>query len=218
MGKKEAEAYLQLESIITELKKGENESAATVALHRNHGAPNLSRSLAKLMFKLWGLKIFVFILVLILGVSGAYWYFADNLLKKETTTFVEQVQELSTLATAEAHIKVIIEEEDNRLFGKEISMDLPGTKRELLVVVPATIIAGVNLSNITSNDITVDEKSKKLEIVLPHAEFIQVPAIEMDKVQTFSDEGFNLAGEAQEEIKAEAQDIGLLQTAEKSSL
>lgn len=55
------------------------------------------------------------------------------------------MQDLAVLATAEAHVKVIMEQEDNKLFGKDISVDIPGTKRELLLVVPATVLAGVDL-------------------------------------------------------------------------
>src|SRR5690606_26176787 len=109
--------------------------------------------------------------------------------KKESTVFVENVQELSTLATAEAHVKVIIEQEDNKLFGEEINVNFPGTQRELLLVGPATVIAGVDLKGITSEDIKIDEKNKKLEMSLPPAAFIQEPAIQMEKVKTFSDEG-----------------------------
>lgn len=67
-----------------------------------------------------------------------------------------------------------------------------------------------------------------MEIVLPRATLIQDPTIQMDGVQTFSDEGlfrgevkwdegFDLAAEAQEEIKEEVIEIGLLESAEKSA-
>jgi len=227
MSKKD-ETLCQYERILKELKKGEEESAATAVVGRSRGNANYSGALFKLIFKLWGTRIVLFTLLLIIIIAGVAWFLSGNTLKKESATFVEQVQELATLATAEAHIKVVIEEEDNKLFGKDISLNLPGTKRELLLIVPATVLAGVDLKGITSNDINVNEKDKKLEIVLPRATFIQDPTIQMDSVKTFSDEGlfrgevkwkegFDLAAEAQEEIKKEAIEIGLLESAEKSA-
>ena len=72
------------------------------------------------------------------------------------------------------------------------------------------------------------ENKKELEIVLPRATLIQEPAILMDHVKTISDEGllrgevkwdegFDLAAEAQGDIKDEAIKIGLLESAEKSA-
>jgi len=227
VGKKEV-ALAQLESILTELKEGQNESAATATIGHKENVPHKSGTLVRLIFKVWGLKILIFTIIIVLALSGAFWLYSGNLAKKESTTFVEQVQELSTLATAEAHVKVVLEQEDNKLFGKNISMNIPGTKREVLLIVPATVLAGVDLKGITSQDIKINEKTKELEIVLPHAKLVQDPSIQMDKVQTFSDEGlfrgnvewdegFDLASEAQKKIKKEATDIALLQTAEKSA-
>lgn len=159
-----------------------------------------------------GRKILLIALFLIAITAGVTWLLSGSTVKKESTTFVEQVQQLATLATAEAHLKVIIEEEDNKLFGKDIFLNIPGTKREILLIVPATVIAGVDFKSITSDAIKVDDEQKKLEITLPRATFIQEPAIQMDHIKTFSDEGlfrgevkwdegFDLAAVAQEEIK-----------------
>lgn len=228
MMREKDETLTQIERVLKELKKGEEESAATAVIGRSRGNDNLSGALFKLLFKLWGKRIFLFTLFLIAILSAGAWFLSGSTLKKESTTFVEQVQELATLATAEAHIKVIIEEEDNKLFGKDISFNLPGTKREILLIVPATVIAGVDLKGINSNDIKVNDNEKVLEIDLPKATFIQDPTIQMDNIKTFSDEGlfrgevqwnegFDLAAEAQEEIKKEAMEIGLLESAEKSA-
>ena len=54
---------------------------------------------------------------------GSTLLFTGNLFKKEstfkqeTTVFVEQIQELATLATTEAHLKTVIKQEDNKLFS-----------------------------------------------------------------------------------------------------
>ena len=227
MSKKD-EALTQIERVLKELKKGEEESAATVVVGQNRGNANISGALIKLVFKLWGFRIFLTVLLLVVIASGATWLFFGSTFKKESTIAVEQVREIAKLATAEALVTVTIEEEDNKLFGKNISVNLPGTKRELLLVVPATVIAGVDLKGITSDDIKVNENKKELEIVLPRATLIQEPAILMDHVKTISDEGlfrgevkwdegFDLAAEAQGDIKDEAIKIGLLESAEKSA-
>ena len=227
MSKKD-EALTQIERVLKELKKGEEESAATVGVGQNRGNTNISGALIKLVFKLWGFRIFLTVLLLAVIVSGVTWLFFGSTFKKESTIAVEQVREIAKLATAEALVTVTIEEEDNKLFGKNISVNLPGTKRELLLVVPATVIAGVDLKGITSDDIKVNEDKKELEIVLPRATLIQEPAILMDHVKTISDEGlfrgevkwdegFDLAAEAQGDIKDEAIKIGLLESAEKSA-
>ena len=228
MNKKD-EALSQFESVLKELKSGKGESATTAAVmgHSNANS-NISGALFRLIFKFFGVKIILVVLLLIIITSGIAWFFYGSTYTKESTTFVEQVQELATLATAKAHVKVIIEQEDNKLFGNDISVNLPGTKRKVLLIVPATVIAGVDLKGMTSDDIRINDKEKRLEIILPRADLIQDPAIQMDKVRTFSEgglfrgemkwvEGFDLAAEAQDKIKNEAIDVGLLETAEKSA-
>lgn len=217
MDNKELEEIQQLKRAIKELQEGRAESATTATFEQRVKAPKLFGSL----YKVWGIKIILILALLVLIAFGVKLVFSGSAFKQESTIFVEHIQELATLATAEAHMKHIIEQEDNIL-------NLPGTKRELLLVVPATVIAGVDLKGISPNDIKVNEKEKKLEIVLPHAAFIQEPAIQMDKVIAFSDEGlfrgepewaegYDLAAKAQEEIKEEAINIGLLETAEKNA-
>ncbi|WP_453990731.1 DUF4230 domain-containing protein [Bacillus nitroreducens] len=228
MRKKDQLLAQQLESILKELKSGSEETATTATIGRRGKRLNLSSELFKFIFKFWGIRIILIIAIILTITFGSYRIFSGSTFKQESTTFVEQIQELATLATSKAHVKVIIEQEDNKLFGKEIQVNLPGTKRQILLVVPATVIAGVDLKEISPKDIRFNEQKKELEIVLPSATIIQDPAIQMDKVSTFSDEGlfrsevdwaegFNLAKEAQELIKKEAVEVGVLQTAEKNA-
>ena len=105
------------ERIVMELKEGRIESAASATIgHRGKGT-NLSVSLFKPNFKFWGIII---ILIAVFLVSVSIWIFSGRTFKQENTTFVENVQELATLATAEAHVKTVIEQEDNKIFGKDI--------------------------------------------------------------------------------------------------
>ena len=86
--------------------------------------------------------------------------------------FLEQIQELNELATAEAYTKVIIERQDNTLFGQSIGFNLPGTKRQLLVVIPGSVKAGVDISGVTEKDVVIDEENKTAKLTLPPATFL----------------------------------------------
>ncbi|UYZ24186.1 DUF4230 domain-containing protein [Mesobacillus jeotgali] len=214
---KQEKVITKIDELLTELKSGREESAASLAAHSVRPS-KLSMLSSRLM-----------ILFFIASVIGAgIWYVSGNTGKAESSVFIEQVHGLATLATAEAHVKVILEQEDNELFGEKINFNIPGTKREWLLIVPATVIAGVDLQEIDQEDIKVDEEKKVVEIVLPQAKFIQEPSVKMDEVRTFSDEGifrgkiewdqgFNLAAIAQEEIKQEAIEAGILQKADKNA-
>jgi hypothetical protein len=214
---KQEKVISKLDELLTELRTGREESSASLAAHsaRSSKFSTISRVLI----------IFLFAASVI---GAGFWYVTGSTGKAESTVFIEQVRGLATLATAEAHVKVILEHEDNELLGEKINFNIPGTKRELLLIVPATVIAGVDLQSINEEDIKVDDEKKIVEIALPHAEFIQEPSIKMDEVRTFSDEGlfrgkvqwdqgFDLAAVAQEQIKQEAIDAGVLQKADKNA-
>lgn len=168
--------------------------------------------------------------ILLVGVTiGATLLITGSSEKQETTVFVEQIQNLATLATAKAHIKVVKENTDNNFFGMDIDRNLFGTERKTLLIIPATVVAGIDLKQVTAEDIQVNEETKELQIVLPRATFLQEPAILMEDVQFHSDEGLfsaelpaeevlDLAAIAQKDIEAEATEIGLLETAEESAV
>lgn len=214
---KQEKVISQLDELLTELRAGREEGSASLA-------PQSVRQ-AKLNIIS---RILLFSLILTTGIGTVVWYVTGSTGKAESTVFIEQVHGLATLATAEAHVKVILEQKDNEIFGEKINFDIPGTKRELLLIVPATVIAGVDLQSIDQEKMKVDEEKKVVEIVLPQAEFIQEPSIKMDEVRTFSDEGlfrgkvewsqgFDLAAIAQEDIKQEAISAGILQKADENA-
>lgn len=221
------EKIAQLERQLSELKEAYQQSAATIAAEHNTRTLSPPKGLFKSFLNAGRLKIILAILVLAITIGGI-WLFVGSNFKHESATFVENVQELSTLATAKAYIKAVIHEEDNKIFGKDISKNLPGTKRELLFVVPGTVIAGVDLKRVTSEDMAMNEKTKEIDITLPHAEFIEDPALQMDKRIIIvngglfrgdieRDEAFNLTARAQEQIRQDADSIGLLATAEENA-
>lgn len=214
---KQEKVMSKIDELLTEIRAGREETSTALAAN----SPRTS--------KVSTFSRILLISLLLTSVIGAgVWYVTGSTGKAESTVFIEQVHGLATLATAEAHVKVILEQEDNELFGEKISLNLPGTKRELLLIVPATVIAGVDLEGMNQEDIKVDDDKKVVEIALPPATFIQEPSIKMNEVRTFSDEGllrgkvqwdqgFDLAALAQEEIKQEAIDSGILQKAETNA-
>lgn len=218
----------QLERQLIELKEAQQQSAATIAVGHNSRSFSPPKGIFKSFLKAGGLKIILPILALIIIISVVVWQFSGSTFKHKSVIFVENVQELATLATAEAHTKAVIQEKDNKIFGKDIAKNLPGTKREILFIVPGTVIAGVDLKGITSKDMVINEETKEIDITLPHAKFIQEPSLQMDKRITYENgglfradakmvEGFDLAAKAQEQIRQEANSFGLLDTAEKNA-
>ncbi|WP_226669677.1 DUF4230 domain-containing protein [Metabacillus litoralis] len=223
------EKIAQLERQLRELNEAQQQSAATISVGQNSRYLSSPQGISKSFLNFGRLKNFLIIaivifLALVIALGGTR-LFADSTSKQESVTFVERVQELATLATAEAHMKEVLHQEDNKKF---LNINLPGTKREVLLVVPATVIAGVDLKGITSNDMVINEETKEIDITLPHAEIIQEPSVQMDKIQALDknglfrddvkmDEGFELAAEAQEKIRQGAISSGLLDSAEKNA-
>lgn len=148
--------------------------------------------------------------------------------KIEMSALVERMTDLNELTTAEAYTKVLIERTNNKIFGQEISVDLPGTEQQVLVVVPGTVRAGVDLSQMTEKNVSVDEKNKTLAITLPKPVILGTPALVLDKVQVFSSEGifrgeatikegYDLAEQAQKEMLKEVEAEGLLTKAQDNA-
>ena len=92
----------------------------------------------------------VFGMFLITGliVYLVYSLFLGSSMQERKSQVLEQIRDVSELATAEAVTKVIIEREDNKVFGQSIGINLPGTKRQLLVVIPGSVKAGIDLSQV----------------------------------------------------------------------
>ncbi|PAD84001.1 hypothetical protein CHH57_06765 [Niallia circulans] len=220
------------ERINRELSAGKREQASTaMELNNRRGIRFPFFGLYRLRNRL-NKKIMLFLSVLIIlliaGIVGL-WKVAfpkESVLK--TTAYLEQMKDLSTLATSQAFVKTILEKEDNEIFGKEIETDFPGTKRKILLVVPGTLTAGVNLSRVTENQLKVNEDEKSIHIELPKADFLQDPSIDFDNVETYSvagifrgdvkwEEAYSLMDEAKETMKEEAVDQGILVKAEENA-
>ena len=218
-----------LEKLIVELTEAKQQNAATLAgsyRSKPYGTFESGFKLSSLFS--WFKNILIIILILLVLGLGAFWLLNGNVFKKSSVTFVENVQELSTLATAEAQTKTVLNIVDNKIFGKKIPLPIPGTKREILLIVPATVLAGVDLKEVTEEDLNINEETKEIDITLPHAKLIQEPSLQMDNIKTIVDggvfndkvdwnEGFELAATAQDQVKKEVISAGLLTTAEKNA-
>jgi len=166
--------------------------------------------------------ILVFIAAIITPI--VIWKNLTNGEKIEKSALVERMTDLNELTTAEAYVKVLIERTNNKIFGQEINLDLPGTEQKVLVVIPGTVKAGVDLSGLTERDVDIDEDAKKLTIQLPAPAILGDAALDLNKVKVFSSEGifrseatikegYDLANEAQKEMVKEVQEEGLLDKA-----
>ncbi|QUW21104.1 DUF4230 domain-containing protein [Sporosarcina sp. Marseille-Q4063] len=221
----------EIERLLKELKASEEETAVTVEETRN--SQSGFWGVGKLFFSVWKKSILIIallILTLMIALPFATFYFlkTGSTFTEEKGVFLERIIDINELATAEAYSKAIIKREDNKILGKDIGMNLAGTKRQLLVVVPGSVKAGVDLSGISNDDFIFNESKKTAKLTLPHATFLSDPVVFLDKADIYSleglfrgkaniEEGFEIAEEAKELILKDATEQGVLQRAEKNA-
>lgn len=218
-----------------EIQEADAQSAVTFAARKKTKRKRRGGFL-ELAFTLWSswrktyiLLILILIAALItLPIAGFYLMQLGSTFSEQKTAFVERVQQLQELTTAEAYTKVLVERTDNELFGQSIGVNFPGTKRDLLVVIPGSVKAGIDLSKISERDMQVDEKEKRIELTIPRAEFLGGAELYFDKVEVYSveglfrgkadiKEGYELANEAKTLILKEASEQGVLESAEQNA-
>jgi len=51
-----------------------------------------------------------------------------------------------------------------------------------LLIVPATVLAGDDLNEVTEDDMKIDEDTKEIDITLPHVKLIQEPSLQWTKL------------------------------------
>lgn len=221
----------EIERLLKELKAGEEETAVTVEEVKKR--PSSFWPVGKLFLSMWKrsfLIIAALILIVVIALPVATFYFIKNgsTFTEEKGAFLEKVQNLNELATAEAYTRVIIERQDNAVFGQSIGVNLPGTKRQLLVVIPGSVKAGVDLSQLSDKDVVIDDKKKTATVTLPPAKFLGGAEIYFDEVEIFSyeglfrektkiEEGYELAEEAKRLILEETAGQGVLDMAERNA-
>lgn len=176
----------------------------------------------------WSLFAILLLVIVIIATVLITKYVSNHTNKQTEDAVVEKITELNELATAEAYLKVIVERENNALFGEEIALDIPGTKQKLLVVMPGTVRAGVDLSKITKEDVQVDEEKKTIQVTAPEPQIQGKATLDLEKVQVFSTnglfrdeatvkDGYSLANDAQKLMIKEAETAGLLKHAKTNA-
>lgn len=188
--------------------------------------------LGSLFISIWRRKVlwitFLLLFLVVIIPFATLWMIKGSTFTENKGAFLEQIQSLNELSTAEAYTKVIIKRQDNAFFGQEIGLDLPGTKRQLLVVIPGSVKAGIDFSKVQASDMVIDEEAKKATLTLPNAEFLGGPEILFDQVEVFSYEGlfrekanieeaYELAKEAERLMMEETTSQGVLKLAEENA-
>jgi hypothetical protein len=212
----------ELDYIINELKQTQKETASTLAAQP-------ARAVHRHQKSQWFKSRILVIVIGVIAIIGIL--FAGTVFLQKGTldssSAVESIKKLATLATAQEHIQTTISKEDNKLLGISVPVDIPGSKRTLFLVVPGDVTAGVDLKNLTKKDITLDTKTKAIHITLPHATIVQA-STDSKNIQSFSSEGmfrsepngkewFKQEDLAKQKIIKEAKDSGLLKIAEKNA-
>jgi len=226
--KAKEERIARLEKMIIDLTEAKQQSAATIAEPYNSRRFSTSKSKFKFSTIVSSLKAFFILLLLFVIIGGGIWLYQINKSKHSSETFIKNVQELSKLATAEIYTETVLQTEDNKIFGKNIPLNILGTKREVMFVVPASVIAGVDLKEVTSEDMVINEETNKITITLPHSELIQKPSIDVAKIRYIvngsifngkldQDEVIDFVANAQKQISKEVTSNGLLTTAEDNA-
>lgn len=221
----------QMEKALRELKAAESESAVTMEEAFGRGKSSIRKrrrlfSPIKTM-KRWVILMAVLAILLVAAIPFVTFFMLKqgSTFTEEKGVFLERIQDLNEMATAEAYTKVIVERTDNQLFGQSIGLNVPGTKRQLLVVIPGSIKAGIDMSSVTEKDVSIDEEKKTVKLLLPSAEFLGGAEIYFDNVEVYSYEGvfrekadikeaYELANEAQTLIEEEATGQGVLKMAQ----
>jgi hypothetical protein len=212
-----------LDYIMNQLKQTQKETASTLAVQPARPI-NLFQKFQLVKSWFWRIVIGVIVILVILFAGHVYLQKEETL---KSTSVVESIQKLATLASAQAHSKTIVSKEDNKLFGLSIPWDFPGSKRTLFLVVPGEVTAGVDLKNLTKNDITLDTNTKAIHITLPQATIVQA-SIDSKNIIPFSNEGmfrsepngkewFKQEDLAKQKMTNEAMKSGLLKIAEDNA-
>lgn len=216
----------ELRKRLAELEKDETAAsyAEPVARTRSIGKPGKASRLVPILFG---------VIVVLIALLAARTLDFGNILsfgsvEEQKGAFVERLQESKELVTAEAYTKAVIEIEDNEIFGFTIDWNIPGTRREILMIFPGTVRAGIDLTGLTENDVDLNEEEKTATITVPQPTILGEATIHMDQVQAFSNEGlfrdnleldetFEKSAEAQQMMKDEAELQGLLTLAQNNA-
>lgn len=206
---------------LTRSKK--DETAATYAEPTRHKGFTLPGNTLKwLAFAI----ILVTIAFIVSQTKGLMNFAIGNNSFEQKAAFVERLQEKEDLVTAEAYLKSVIEKEDYKTLFSDIK--IPGTSRQILIIFPGKVQAGIDFSDISENDIEINEEEKTATLKVPKPKILGEPTLFMEQVQALSYEGllsdkidlseaYDIAAEAQDLMLEEAKTQGLLDLAETNA-
>ena len=129
------------------------------------------------------------------------------------------LQKMSDLATAEYVVTKIIKANDNKTWYKI-------GDRKILMTCKASLVAGIDLSELTENDISID--GENITITLPHSKLLYLnidPAdiktayqeVSLFRTSFTAQEKDALAQQAEAQIQAGIKELGILVTAETNA-
>lgn len=139
--------------------------------------------------------------------------------KEKQLQQVMALQQMNDLAAVEYVVTKIIKANDNKTWYKI-------GDRKILMSCKATLTAGIDLSAIKKDQVTID--GKNITVTLPHSKIISVNIRPEDIVEQYeavdvlrqsftSEERNDLAVQAEKQINASIAELGILQTAETNA-
>ncbi|MFA1643071.1 DUF4230 domain-containing protein [Chryseomicrobium imtechense] len=212
----------ELEQKLQELKR---EEAATYA-----EPPGRVRSVRNPVKLTKWIPLLIGIVVILLAFNFVRTFEFGSLIgtssSESKSAFIERLQESEELVTAEGYLKTVIQREDFKTLPFDVK--IPGTTRQILIIFPGQVQAGIDLSAISEEDIELDEDAKTANFTIPKPVILGEPTLFMDQVQAYSHTGllaenldltesYEIAAEAQKLMKEEASSNGLLTLAETNA-
>jgi hypothetical protein len=132
---------------------------------------------------------------------------------------VMSLRNMSELATAEYVVTKIIKASDDKTWYK-------AGERKILMTCKASMVAGIDLSDLSENDVTID--GENITVILPKAKLIYINIkpediktayedVSLFRTKFSSDEKNDLAIQAENQLKESIQSLGILTTAETNA-
>lgn len=148
--------------------------------------------------------------------------FALNCSFRKEPARLQQViglQKMSDLATAEYVVTKIIKANDNKTWYKV-------GDRKILMSCKASLAAGIDLSKLTEKDIHID--GENITLILPHAKLLYInikpediktayQEVSLFRTDFSAQEKNEIAAQAEKQIKASADSLGIFLTAETNA-
>jgi len=140
--------------------------------------------------------------------------------KEKSRNILQAIQQTGQLVTVEYSLSKIVRASDNRTWYKL-------GDRKILISAEATVKAGVDLQNLTGEDVTIDGKQISLQLPPPTIFSVALPpekiTVQYEDVSFFrsrfsATEREALLTQAEKQIRGLADSLGVLQTARANAI